>query len=133
AARKGDDFVTIPLPLLAAAGEAGNRAATEAAGAYRREIAVVDARLFRRVSAGVKAIALSDLCEQLRSETGIALTAGQSVADDKVTLFCKEMPLRELMRQLSRPFGYTWLRSGAPPGPPHTRGEGYRYELVQDL
>src|SRR5207244_3999232 len=29
------------------------------------------------------------------------------------------------MRQLSRPFGYTWLRSGAP-------GK-YRYELVQDL
>src|SRR5262249_16099877 len=29
------------------------------------------------------------------------------------------------MRQLSRPFGYTWLRSGKP-------GE-YRYELVQDL
>jgi len=33
--------------------------------------------------------------------------------------------LRDVMRQLSRPFGYTWLRSGKP-------GE-YRYELVQDL
>src|SRR2546425_12827715 len=33
--------------------------------------------------------------------------------------------MREGMRQLSRPFGYTWLRSGKP-------GE-YRYELVQEL
>jgi hypothetical protein len=35
------------------------------------------------------------------------------------------MPLREVMRELSRPFGYTWIRSGK-------AGE-YRYELVQDL
>src|SRR5262249_43524022 len=32
---------------------------------------------------------------------------------------------RDVMRQLSRPFGYAWLRSGKP-------GE-YRYELTQDL
>src|SRR6266699_2206518 len=29
------------------------------------------------------------------------------------------------MRQLARPFGYTWLRSG--------KTGGYRYELAQDL
>src|SRR5439155_7008956 len=40
-------------------------------------------------------------------------------------LFCKELPLREVMRQLGHPFGYTWLRSGTP-------GK-YRYELAQDL
>ena len=44
-------------------------------------------------------------------------------ADEKVTVFCKEMALREVMRQLSRPFGYTWVRSGAPPGPPNAGGE----------
>src|SRR5205085_6782497 len=58
-------------------------------------------------------------------DTGIQLTAGPSVADEKVTLFCAKLPLRDVMRQLSRPFGYTWLRSGTP-------GQ-YRYELVQDL
>ena len=42
-----------------------------------------------------------------------------------MTLFCEKLPLREVMRQLSRPFGYTWLRSGKP-------GE-YQYELAQDL
>jgi hypothetical protein len=86
---------------------------------------VIDDRLTRKVSLALKATALSDLCEQLHRETGIALVAGNSVADEKVTLFCKKLPLREVMRQLSRPFGYTWLRSGAP-------GE-YRYELAQDL
>src|SRR5262249_20119407 len=38
---------------------------------------------------------------------------------------CKKLPLRDVMRQLSRPFGYTWLRRGK-------AGE-YQYELVQDL
>jgi hypothetical protein len=42
-----------------------------------------------------------------------------------VTLFCKATPLREVMRQLSSPFGYAWTRSG-------TAGD-YRYELLQDL
>src|SRR5207244_918418 len=72
-----------------------------------------------------KGTALSDLCDKLRAETGIQIAAGPSVADEKVTLFCEKRPLREVMRQLSRPFGYTWLRSGTP-------GQ-YRYELVQDL
>jgi RNA polymerase sigma-70 factor (ECF subfamily) len=86
---------------------------------------VVDDRLTRKVSLAVKGMALADLCEQLRGETRLHLVAGNSVADEKVTLFCEKLPLREVMRQLSRPFGYTWLRSG-------TSGE-YRYELVQDL
>jgi hypothetical protein len=121
----GDDFVTVPFPLIAAAGSAGDRSAADALAGYRREVAVVDARLARRVTLAVKATALSDLCERLRGDTGIQLLAGQSVADEKVTLFCKEMSLREIMRQLSRPFGYTWVRSG--------RSEEYRYELMQDL
>src|SRR5205809_2105341 len=96
----------------------------------------------------MKAVALSYLCDRLRADTGIHLTAGPSVADEKVTVFCEKLPLREVMRQLSRPFGYTWLRSrqglgagswgtgrdGRPPTPnsqPPT--PAYRYELVQDL
>jgi hypothetical protein len=72
-----------------------------------------------------KGTALSDLCDRLRTETGIYLAAGRSVADEKVTVLCEKMPLREVMRQLSRPFGYSWVRS-------QKDGE-YRYELVQDL
>jgi hypothetical protein len=117
-----DDFVRIPFPRLASTSD---RQIAQAVESYQREAAIVDARLGHDVTVDQKAIALTDLCERLRGDTGIQLAAGQSVADEKVTLFCRKMPLRDVMRQLSRPFGYTWLRSGKP-------GE-YRYELVQDL
>jgi hypothetical protein len=120
--RVQDDFVTIPFPRIAAASDRAVVAATEA---YQREAAIVDARLAREVTCAFKATALSDLCDRLRSDTGIQLVAGNSVADEKVIVFCEKLPLRDVMRQLSRPFGYTWLRSGTP--------GAYRYELVQDL
>jgi hypothetical protein len=117
-----DDFVAIPPPLLV---DASGGQAAAAAEQYRREQAIVDTRLARTVAVAVKATALSDVCNQLRAETGIHLVAGRSVADEKVTVFCKEQPLRDVMRQLSRPFGYAWLRSG--------KEKEYRYELSQDL
>jgi hypothetical protein len=120
--RGGDDFITVPFPRLASTSP---RQVAAAAESYKREAAVVDSRLGREVTAAAKGIALVDLCERLKSDSGIQLVAGRSVADEKVSLFCRKTPLREVMRQLSRPFGYTWLRSGKP-------GE-YKYELVQDL
>jgi RNA polymerase sigma-70 factor (ECF subfamily) len=91
----------------------------------RTETDVIDSRLTRKVTVAFKAQALSDVCERLRDDTGIHLAAGRSVADEKVTLFCRDMPLRDVMRQLSRPFGYTWVRSGKP--------GHHKYELMQDL
>jgi hypothetical protein len=133
-----DDFVRIPFPRLVSTAD---RQIAAAVDSYKREAAIVDPRLSREVTSAFKATALSDLCERLRADSGIQLVAGSSVADEKVTLFCEKLPLREVMRQLSRPFGYTWLRSGAPPSPPNVGGGcprsgrwgGYRYELVQDL
>jgi hypothetical protein len=122
---RGDDFVAVPFPRIAAGGPEGDRAAAEALAAYEREVAVVDSRLAHKVTLALKATALADLCDRVRADTGVQLIAGRSVADEKVTLFCPEMPLRDVMRQLSRPFGYAWLRSGKP--------NEYRYELVQDL
>src|SRR5205823_8642915 len=103
------------------------QAAAGAAGLMLSEAEkeVVDERLAQKVTLALKGMALSDVCEHLRTETGVRVAAGASVADEKVTLFCQKLSLREVMRQLSRPFGYTWLRSGTP-------GQ-YRYELVQDL
>jgi hypothetical protein len=117
-----DDFVQIPFPRIA--GNSG-RAIVAAVEQYKQEAAIIDARLFQEVTLSFKGAALSDVCEHMRSNTGIQLSAGPSVADEKVTIFCEKLPLREVMRQLSRPFGYTWLRSG-------TQGQ-YRYELIQDL
>jgi hypothetical protein len=117
-----DDFVRIPFPRIATTSD---RQIAEAVESYKREAAVVDPRLSRAVTLQQKATALSDLCERLRADTGIQLAAGSSVADEKVTVFCEKQPLRDVMRQLSRPFGYTWERT--------TRSGEYRYELVQDL
>lgn len=117
-----DDFVWVPPPRLV---DDSGRQIPAALASYQRETAVVDARLTREVTLRQKAAALSDLCDHLRAETGIDLAAGASVADEKVTVLCAKRPLREIMRQLSRPFGYAWLRNGK-------AGE-YRYELVQDL
>jgi RNA polymerase sigma-70 factor (ECF subfamily) len=118
---------------------------------------VIDDRLTQKVSLAFKGAALSAVCEHLRVETGVHLAAGPSVADEKVTLFCQKQPLREVMRQLSRTFGYAWVRSGQAfrrsgvPAfgegtddlnaqdhrfaavPPERRNAPYRYELVQDM
>jgi hypothetical protein len=123
AVRVQDDFVRIPFPRIAATSD---RQIAEAVESYKREAAIIDARLSREVTLQQKATALSDLCERLRAGTGIQLAAGASVADEKVTIFCEKMPLREVMRQLSRPFGYAWLRS-------KREGGEYHYELAQDL
>ncbi len=120
--RVKDDFVQIPFPRIAANTP---RLIVAAVEGYKREAAIVDARLVREVTLQFKGTALSDLCERLRTDSGIHLVAGPSVADEELTLFCEKQPLRDVMRQLSRPFGYTWLRSGSP-------GD-YHYELVQDL
>jgi hypothetical protein len=120
--RVKDDFITILFPRIASAAP---RQIAAAAERYQREATIVDQRLAREVTCAFKATALSDLCDRLRADTGIRLVAGPTVADEKVILFGEKQPLREVMRQLSQPFGYTWLRSGK-------AGE-YRYELVQDL
>ena len=106
--RVHDDFITIPFPRIASTSD---HPIAQAVESYKREAAVVDPRLSREVSLQSKATALSDLCDRLRGETGIQIAAGPTVADEKVTLFCEKLPLREVMRQLSRAFGYTWLRS----------------------
>jgi hypothetical protein len=145
AVRVREDFITLPLPRLAAR---SNEPIAEAVESYKREAAVVDARLSSPVTCAFKGMALSDVCDRLRADTGIHLTAGASVADEKVTVLCEKLSLRAVMRQLSRPFGYTWLRSKeasgvgrqafgeSPVGPNAQRpapSASYRYELVQDL
>jgi RNA polymerase sigma-70 factor (ECF subfamily) len=136
------------------------RAAVGAAGLMLAENDVVDGRLTEKVTLACKGVALSDLCAHLSAKTGVPLAAGPSVADEKVTVFCEKVPLREVMRQLSRPFGYTWLRStidaqrstldARPPTTDHrpptsdrpmdplsverrASSARYRYELAQDM
>lgn len=92
------------LPLLADLDVTGRQIAP-AVSQYQREKAAVDARLARPVTLAVKGTALSDLCAALRQQTGVSLAAGPSVADEKMTVFCERAPLRDVMQQLSQPFG----------------------------
>jgi hypothetical protein len=120
--RVKDDFVTVPFQRLAGAAP---RLIANAAESYKRQAAVVDARLTREVTLACKGMAFSDLCDQLRHDTGIELSAGPSAADEKVTIFCEKRPLRDIMREINRVFSFTWLRSGRP--------GAFKYELEQDL
>lgn len=118
----GDDFITVPVPPIAAANENGNRAALEA---VQREQAIVDARLVRPMTLAAKSMPFGELCAQLTKETGITFTATRRVADDEVTLYCTNRPLRSVMREIARHFGFEWRRTGTEPE--------FEYELGQSL
>jgi hypothetical protein len=119
---KTGDFIYVRPPYIAGVDPGAARLAVRQ---HEREKATVDARLARKIDLAVKGISFSELCNRLADETGIHLRAARTVADEKVTIFCERQPLRDLMRQISRVFGYYWSRSGE---------EGaYRYELFQDL
>jgi len=107
--KQGDDFISIPYPRLA--GDSP-RLIAEAIAAYKQEAAIIDTRLARKVTVEQKAMAFSDLCKWLTDQTGIRFYAGRSIEDDKVTLFCSDRPLRDIMREISEVFGFKWMRSG---------------------
>lgn len=121
----GDDFVTVPFPQVAAAGSGARAAASEAIHRYRQERAVVDPRLLRKVTLSEKAMPFSDLCAHLTAETGVSFTAGRTAADDKVTIFCKDRPLRDIMRAVTHLFNFSWERDGKEPD--------FRYVLFQPV
>jgi hypothetical protein len=117
-----DDFARIPFPLIAGGGSAGIAAA---AREYQKQAKVVDTRLFRKVTLAEKGVSLTDFCAHLQEQTGVELRASRAAADEKVTVFVKEVRARDVMRAVARLFGFLWSRSGQ---------EGaYRYELDQDL
>ena len=113
-----------PVPALRRRFRTGR--SRQAAESYKREAAIVDPRLSHEVTCAFKGTALSDLCEQLRADTGIQLTAGPSVADEKVTLFCEKLPLARgdaaALPAVRLHLAAQWQQGGE-----------YRYELVQDL
>ena len=119
-----DDFVRVPFPQLASAAP-GSPAVGDAARRYEEAAAVVDARLFQKVKLQLKGVSLTDFCVELGKQAGVTLRTSRGVQDEKVTVFVKETPARDVMREVARLFGYHWARSGE---------EGaYKYDLLQDL
>ena len=107
-----DSFVEVPLPKLASSDKAADSAALRA---YQDEKAISDSRLQKRVTLARKAVSFGDLLDAIAKETGVNISATRSVADDKLTVFCKDKPLRELMRLITQHFGFTWERTGSEP------------------
>ncbi len=119
---RGDDFILVPLPQLATTSKS---AMAEALSHYEQEKQIVDARLQHKVTLGFKRVSFSELCEKLSKETGIETVASRSVSDEKLTLFCKDRPVRDLMRQITKLFGFVWERNGTE--------DSFRYKLTEPL
>ena len=117
-----DSFVEVPLPKLAGADPTADNAALRA---YQDEKSISDSRLQKRVTLAKKAVSFGELLDQIAKETSVNIAATRSVADDKLTVFCKDKPLRELMRQVTQHFGFVWERTGSEPG--------FIYRLKQPL
>ena len=107
-----DSFVEVPLPQLAASDTAADSAALRR---YQDEKGISDSRLQKRVTLAKKAVSFGDLLDAIAKETGVNISATRSVADDKLTVFCKDKPLRELMRMITQHFGFVWERTGSEP------------------
>lgn len=117
-----DDFVAVPFPRVASRDDG---VVAGAIAAYQKEAAIVDPRLARAVTLALKGASLEDLCDQLKTQTGVPLSAARGVRDEKVTVFVDDRPARDVMRMVTHLFGFQWTRSGE---------EGdYSYRLSQDL
>lgn len=85
---------------------------------------IIDSRLDRKVHLAAKGIDFVALCRELQQQSGVSLQAASSISTDRVILFCRDRPLRAVMRALSQLFGLAWRRTGV---------EGaYRYEIGQE-
>lgn len=120
-----DDFVQ-PSPLLLAFNDSGGLAkiAEQDKARIQQEAKTTDVRLYKAISLGMKHASMTELCAELSRQTGATIEAGRNVADDNLTIFVTARPARDVMRGISRVFGFIWERSGE---------EGhFQYTLKQD-
>ncbi len=74
-----------------------------------------DARLDQKVTYQAKGALLHTVCEELTQKTGVAMRSGSSlkdwqVRDRKVTLFVKDMPLRDVHANLAKLLRFRWTK-----------------------
>ena len=77
-----------------------------------------DARLLQKVAAHCEGVPLDELLARLSAECGVTLKAQQDIADEKVVVFSKPRPLRDLLADVSGLLNDTWTRqeqSGSKP------------------
>ena len=84
-----------------------------------------DARLLQKRTIKAAGIPVKELLEDLTKQTGIQLTAGPRVAEEKVVLFAHDRPLVDSLRIIAKFFNFYWGRTGQP--------GSYAYTLSQSL
>lgn len=89
-----------------------------------------DPRLDQKVTYEAKGLALHKVLEELTEKTEVKMTCGNNekdweVRDRKLTIFVKDMPLRDLQTLIAHVLHFTWARGG-------TEG-AYTYRLFQSL
>ena len=122
-----DDFILAEPPRIAGAGSDAQQKQQAAAALreYERQQAIVDTRLFRKVTLAEKGESIETICAHLQAQTGVSLRGLRDVADEKLTVFVEKMPARDVMRAISRLLGYKWMRYG-------TEG-AFFYRLTQPM
>ncbi len=79
-----------------------------------------DPRLSQKLSVSVANIPFADLCASLQRKTGVLLSAAPDLAEDKVSLFCKERSLADILQAIGHLFDFEWRRDRASPGCSYT-------------
>lgn len=67
-----------------------------------------DPRLLKLVTLDEEDVSGADLVGRLRSLTDVELRLADGLARRAVTVLCREAPLRDVLRQMSRAFGLRW-------------------------
>ncbi|HEY3285272.1 MAG TPA: hypothetical protein VGN26_23620 [Armatimonadota bacterium] len=120
---RGDDFVTVPRPVMAAVmSPASMHVVVEAMDEYRRARSVVDPRLAKLVTPG-GAPRLGLLLRRLSDATGAAMSLEPDLRPLEPPAVGPSLPARDLMGRIAREMSLEWRRSGSP--------GAYAYRLVR--
>ena len=96
-----------------------------AASAARPDPLATEERLARPLNIALREEPLADFLAQVQRETGVALEAAEETADERVTLFARGRPARELLERVAEHLDYTWVRE--------SRNGSPAYRLTQEL
>jgi len=99
--------------------------------AQNNDTFATDERLYKKHTIKAAGIPLKELLEQLTKDTGVELTAGPSVAEDKVILFALERPLADSLRVIARFFNFNWTRAGRPGSFTYTLSQNRRQRRAE--
>jgi hypothetical protein len=72
-----------------------------------------DSRLAASLSVTVQDRPLGDLLPELGAQLGLQLSAARETADDRVTLFIRDRPGREVLGLIAEHFDFQWRRTGS--------------------